>query len=358
MSHIKLHGVKPRIQYISDGTLTTYEFPFVIFSDADVQVYLNDTLQETGTYIVSGVRNTKGGCVVFITPPAQNTVITIMRNLTIERTTDFQEGGTLRSNILNDEFDYQTACLQQIADNLNRSMVLPPYAADTDVNLTLPTPSAGKAIVWNKDGTNLENSTVKVNELESTLSRYKEIAQTASSEAISAAQTAIQQADVATQQADIATQKAEEAVSTVDNKVNIDFSNVTQENAHKLVGNRIWISGEYDLSHTANVIVSHDLGLTDVTKALAIPYLKFTTAIAGYQVGEIISNFALLGMFYSPGDSLSGSCDYGPFLNLSTNTVMIPKLTTDIGLIIYNKSTGVITQINKTNVKVFVKIMY
>ncbi len=351
MSHIKLHGVKPRIQYISDGTLTTYEFPFVIFSDADVQVYLNDTLQETGTYTVSGVRNTKGGCVVFITPPAQNTVITIMRNLTIERTTDFQEGGTLRSNILNDEFDYQTACLQQIADNLNRSMVLPPYATDTDVNLTLPTPSAGKAIVWNKDGTNLENSTVKVNELENTLKQYKEIAQTASSEAISAAQTAVQKAD-------IATQKAEEAVSTVDNKVNIDFSNVTQENAHKLVGNRIWISGEYDLSHTANVIVSHGLGLTDITKALAIPYLKFITATAGYQAGEIISNFSLLATFYTPAEALSGAPDYGQFLNVSENTVCIPKIYNEKAILIFDKSTGEFVLLNKSNVKIFVKIMY
>ena len=60
--------------------------------------------------------------------------------------------------------------------NLNRSMVLPPYAADTDVNLTLPTPSSGKAIVWNSEGTNLENSTVAINVLESTLKGYKESA--------------------------------------------------------------------------------------------------------------------------------------------------------------------------------------
>ncbi len=351
MSHIKLHGVKPRIQYVADGTSTTYEFPFVIFTDTDVQVYFNNVLQNISAYTVSGVKETNGGNVAFMTPPANGTIITIMRNLTIERTTDFQEGGTLRSNILNDEFDYQTACLQQIADNLNRSMVLPPYATNTDVNLTLPTPSAGCAVVWNKDGTNLENSVVKVNELESILNRYKEIAQTASSEAVSAAQTA-------TQKADIATQKADETIATVDNKANIDFSNVTPENAHKLAGNRIWISGEYDLSHTANVIISHNLGLTDITKALAIPYLKFITATAGYQAGDIISNFNLLATFYTPVETLSGAPDYGQFLNVSENTVCIPKVYSEKAILAFNKSTGESILLNKSNVKVFVKMIY
>ena len=213
MSHIKLHGVKPRIQYVADGTLTTYEFPFVIFTNADIQVYLNDILQTPETYTVSGVKNTNGGSITFMTPPTNGTIITITRDLSIERTTDFQEGGALRADTLNDEFDYQTACLQQVADSINRSMVLPPYATDTNVDLTLPTPSAGKAIVWNSDGTNLENSTVEVNALESTLKGYKESAESAAS--------------TATEKATIATDKAAEAVSTVSTKANKDMDNLS-----------------------------------------------------------------------------------------------------------------------------------
>ena len=128
MSHIKLHGVKPRIQYVANGTLTTYEFPFVIFTNTDIQVYLNDILQMPETYTVSGIKDTNGGIVTFATPPTNGTIITITRDLSIERTTDFQDGGTLRADTLNDEFDYQTAYLQQVADSINRSMILPPYA--------------------------------------------------------------------------------------------------------------------------------------------------------------------------------------------------------------------------------------
>ena len=154
-------------------------------------------------------------------------IITIARNLSIERTSDFQEGSSLRANVLNDELDYQIACQQQIADNLNRSMVLPPYAADSGLNLTLPTPSAGKAIVWNSAGTNLENSTVAVNDLESTLKGYKQTAESAASTATTKAGIASDKADIATTQAGIATTKAAEVSNSLSTKANKDMDNLS-----------------------------------------------------------------------------------------------------------------------------------
>ena len=196
--HIKVYGVTPRIQYVANGTSNAFTFPFVIFATSDIDVYLNDEKQNTNTYTVTGERSSQGGTVTFATAPTSGTTITIVRNLSIERTSDFQEGGALRADTLNDELDYQIACQQQIADSLNRSMVLPPYAADIDVNLTLPSPSAGKAIVWNSSGTNLENSTVSVNALEGTLNNYKTIAQNAANTATTKAGIAITKADEAT----------------------------------------------------------------------------------------------------------------------------------------------------------------
>lgn len=100
--------------------------------------------------------------------------------------------------------------------------------------------------MWNSDGTNLENSVVKINELESTLRAYKESAENASTEATTQAEIATTKATEASNQANIATQKAEEAIVTLDNKTNVDFSNVNEDNAHKLIGNRVWVSGEYE----------------------------------------------------------------------------------------------------------------
>ncbi|MBQ3695643.1 MAG: hypothetical protein II938_01565 [Alphaproteobacteria bacterium] len=198
-NHIKIQDIKPRIQYVANGTLTSYTFPFAIFHADDINIYLDDMLQSSSNYQVTFSTTQAGGTITFDVAPATGKKITIVRQLSIERTSDFQEGGALRANTLNDELDYQIACQQQIAENLNRSMVLPPYAADNDLDLTLPTPSAGKAIIWNNAGTNLENSTIAVNDLESTINGYKTLAQTA--------------ATTATTQANLAITKASEAVS-------------------------------------------------------------------------------------------------------------------------------------------------
>lgn len=216
--HISIKSIPPRIRYVSDGVRTTYTFPFAIFKASDLTLYLDSTVQQAGSFSVAGVGDSDGGQITLSQPPAAGVIITLARELTIERTTDFQEGGVLRAEALNHELDYQIACQQQIADSLNRSMVLPPYVTDTGVNLTLPIPSAGKAIVWNSSGTNLENSAVAVNALESTIKGYRDEAKGAAAvsaakadEAAQQAQSATASAATATAQAQLATGKATEA---------------------------------------------------------------------------------------------------------------------------------------------------
>ena len=272
-SHVQVRAIPPRIKYVANGTMMEYEFPFVIFKTSDIDVYFNDKLQEKSTYTVSTIPDTEGGSIIFETPPINGTVITIFRNLSIERTTDFQEGGTLRAKVLNDELDYQIACQQQIADSLNRSMVLPPYATDTDVDLTLPTPSAGKAIVWNEDGTNLENSVVKINELEGILKDYKESAEHSSVIADEAAKSALQQAIEATKQADIATQKATETIVTLSDKASKDMDNISPKGEEFIIRFCIpdytaGISKAWDtevVAECAGVIIAHDMSQQSTT---------------------------------------------------------------------------------------------
>ncbi|MBR5130211.1 MAG: hypothetical protein IKV03_03205 [Alphaproteobacteria bacterium] len=322
MSHIKLHGVKPRIQYIANGTLTTYEFPFVIFSNTDIQVYLNNVLQNKDTYAVSGVKNTNGGCITFITPPMVNTVITITRDLSIERTSDFQEGGALRANVLNDEFDYQTACLQQVADSINRSMILPPYATDTDVDLTLPTPSAGRAIVWNSDGTNLENSAVKVNELESTLRGYKETAESACATAVEKSQIAFDSAQIASEQAQIATQKADEAKETLNSKASQDLDNLSEMGKEQIAYFAMPSKEYIDLT----------LGASNST---------YTAPANGYMILTKMTTGAQGIQFFVNGTD-KYTCDYMACMNVYTNgtsaSTWIPVKKNDI--ITYNYTAG------------------
>lgn len=305
--HVKIKGIKPRIQYLANGILTDFTFPFAIFDTSDIKVYVNDELQESTEYTVSTPRDTNGGTVSFEIAPPSDSLVTIIRDLSIERTSDFQEGGALRADTLNDELDYQIACQQQIADYLNRTMVLPPYAVDSDVDFTLPTPQAGKAIVWNADGTNLENSTVEVNALESTLRGYKESAESAATTATEKASIASDKANVATAKAQIATEKADEATITMASKASKDMDNLSEN------GKTIILS----------------LGIPDYTAGISLNYTTVNTnfpingiAYFGYKASTNTSaNIYINDQEFGLGGSSAGNNSTQTAYRVSTDDV-------------------------------------
>ena len=155
MTHITVGDISPRIQYLADGTQTVFTYPFPIFKPADMTVYLGDALQNTG-FAVAGAGQSGGGTVTFATAPAKGRVVTLRRRLAIARTTDFQQSGVFRSRVLNDELDYQTAALQQINEQMSRTLSRAPTSTAT-TPLILPEPEADKLLGWNDDATELEN---------------------------------------------------------------------------------------------------------------------------------------------------------------------------------------------------------
>ena len=295
--NIEIKAIIPRIRYIANGVNTEFEFTFPIFKSSNMKVYIGDTLQTEG-YSVNIYEDNAGGKVVFSTAPANNSIITLMRNLSIERTTDFQEGSALRANVLNQEFDYQLACIQEVADNINRTMVMPPYAVDTDVNFTLPPPAAGKAIVWASDGKNLENSTIAVNELESTLRGYKEVAE--------------EKASIATSKADIATEQATLAITTVSSKLKTDGSNADNgifenilDKAQSTSKQTIVGWGMPDLDTGVSVSAS---GFTSTKKQ----WLCILTGASNNQYFNIRVNNILISTIYSSSNTSNNTSSWYP----------------------------------------------
>ena len=134
-THIKIKPVTPRVQYTANGSTTVFPYSFAIFDETDMVVYVDDDVITTG-YTVSGAGQTDGGNVTFATAPADGTIITLLRNVPIERMTDFQEGGTFRPKNLNDEFDRQTAFAQQVQEKLERAVVVGP-TSDVDPEVVL-----------------------------------------------------------------------------------------------------------------------------------------------------------------------------------------------------------------------------
>lgn len=149
--HIKIGDITPRIHYEANGSQTEFTYPFPIFENDNLKVYLGETLQTTG-YSVSGAGNSNGGSVTFDTAPANEVFVTIERSLTIIRQSDFQAGGAFRASVINDELDFQTAALQEVATNQNRSIYLPPMDASADLKLPVASSRANRALAFDADG--------------------------------------------------------------------------------------------------------------------------------------------------------------------------------------------------------------
>lgn len=104
----------PIIGYVANGVSTVFTFPFVILSSDDLKVSVNNALVTTGLTI-TGVGDRDGGTVTFSAPPAAASPIILYREVSLERTTDYQENGDLLAGVLDDDLDRLWAALQDQA---------------------------------------------------------------------------------------------------------------------------------------------------------------------------------------------------------------------------------------------------
>ena len=192
-THIKIGDVSPRDQYLVKTAQTTFTYSFPIFRDQDLEVYHDDILQTTG-FTIAGSGNSAGGEVTFLTAPAAGTVVTLARRLAIERQTDFQESGEFRSKVLNDELDYLTAAVQQVAEDQSRSAHLG-VTELVEVDVTLPSPQANATLIWNGSANGFVNGPV-ADDI-SNAQGYALSAQSAATQAIVAEGSAVSSASAA-----------------------------------------------------------------------------------------------------------------------------------------------------------------
>ena len=156
-SHIRIPDVPPVAQAMADGAKSVFSFPFPIFTAGDLEVRANSTLVTTG-YAVVGEGSSTGGAVIFTNAPANGVRITLRRRQTYARTDDFLDERAPTPHELNDAVDQNVAALQELAEQVSRS-VQRPLAADLSqpLDLSLPVPEAGKVIGWNPLANGLVN---------------------------------------------------------------------------------------------------------------------------------------------------------------------------------------------------------
>ncbi|MGE5545577.1 MAG: hypothetical protein ACM33T_01670 [Solirubrobacterales bacterium] len=192
--HIQVGDVAPRIQYVADGKQMAFPYPFPVFDAQDIEVSVGSVQQTTG-YSVSGAGQSGGGTVTFVAAPAAGLAVTLRRRLAIHRTSDFQADGIIRAKAINDEFDYQVAAIQQVADDVGQAVRRAPTSRST-ADLTLPEPEAGRSVKWRADLSGLENTRFDIDELGAAASEA-----TASAESAAVSATAAQAAQAAAQTA-------------------------------------------------------------------------------------------------------------------------------------------------------------
>ncbi|WNK00110.1 hypothetical protein L2D14_01470 [Thalassospiraceae bacterium LMO-JJ14] len=150
---IQIGDVAPRVRYTADGTISHYSYPFAIFSERDLEVFVGGVMQTLNAdYTVAGAGERAGGVVDFVSPPPANAAVTLVRRLSIRRTSDFVTSGDFKAGIINGELDFLSAGLQQVNDDLVRSLRL--SKTDTQAALTLPDTASrsGRAVVFDADG--------------------------------------------------------------------------------------------------------------------------------------------------------------------------------------------------------------
>lgn len=136
--------ITPRVQYVSSASQTAFAYPFPIFEDADLVVIVDGVTKTLTTdYTVSGEGDDTGGTVTFLSGQTAGSIVTIYRDIAIQRTSDFQTNGPLSSATFNDELDRLTLVEQQLEALAKRAIRLPFDAEVTDAELELNVADVG-----------------------------------------------------------------------------------------------------------------------------------------------------------------------------------------------------------------------
>ncbi|HDS3499931.1 TPA: hypothetical protein QIR73_000758 [Enterobacter cloacae] len=146
----------PYIIYNANGLTTVFPFEFYIINANDIQVTINGTLVSSG-YSVSGAGNVGGGDVIFITPPANGSVVMLERVVPTYRLTDYQDNGDLLADTVNKDFDRLWMAIQRSSIYLGLALRRPLFGGP-----------------FNAEGYRIERLADPVNEQDAATKKYVE----------------------------------------------------------------------------------------------------------------------------------------------------------------------------------------
>jgi len=136
-----------RIPYIGNGVLTVYPYPFRIFTDTDLQVFVAGVLKTIDIdYSVDGVGVDEGGNVTFVVAPANLASIVIIRVLPLTQEAHYPSNDKFPATVHEAALDKLTMIIQQLDEVDHRSIKV--AITSTFEDLLLPDPVTGKFLRW------------------------------------------------------------------------------------------------------------------------------------------------------------------------------------------------------------------
>lgn len=165
------------VRQLGNGNTTSFSFGFDMISADYVEVYQEvggvQSLVEPAEYTVN-LSGSVGGTIVFNTAPAAGIYVVIARKVPLTQETPYKTSSGFSAVRTEQDFDKLTAITQQLNDEVERSVRM--QVGTSDINLTLPPASSGKALVWNQDANALTNSTINVDSVIDEVTRLKDAA--------------------------------------------------------------------------------------------------------------------------------------------------------------------------------------
>jgi len=156
--------------YSGNGSTTAFAYTFKVFASTELKVYIRvdatgvETLKAEGTgsanYGVSGVGETGGGTITFVTAPIADTTVVIIRDTALTQETDYQPADPFPADSHENALDKLTNIAQELSEEMDRTLKVSKTTSITTPEITADAATRANAfLVFSSDGESLTTST-------------------------------------------------------------------------------------------------------------------------------------------------------------------------------------------------------
>jgi len=147
---INVSDNNPRVNYTATSGQTVFTVSFEFFEESDLTVYINGTEKTLTTdYTVTGGDGSTG-TITLVTGATASDKVAIVRDVAMQRTTDFNAGQDINRAALNEQLDTLTALVADIDDRASRALQLNDYEVAVGITLPATDDRKGKVLGFNE----------------------------------------------------------------------------------------------------------------------------------------------------------------------------------------------------------------